>query len=76
MDSGFSISTGALWILSAVVYVAPVALVIWLVWAVRNLQRREHEPRAVLAERLARGEITKDGFETAMRALGWPKPPT
>jgi uncharacterized membrane protein len=28
------------------------------------------DPRALLAERLARGEITRDQFDTAMSALG------
>lgn len=29
------------------------------------------DPRAILAERLARGEITPEAFDTAMRALGY-----
>jgi uncharacterized membrane protein len=29
------------------------------------------DPRAVLAERLARGEISREEFDTAMRALGY-----
>jgi uncharacterized membrane protein len=29
------------------------------------------DPRAILAERLARGEITRDQFDTALRALGF-----
>ena len=28
-------------------------------------------PRAILADRLARGEITREEFDTAMRALGY-----
>jgi uncharacterized membrane protein len=32
------------------------------------------DPRALLADRLARGEITRDEFDTAMRALGYPAP--
>jgi uncharacterized membrane protein len=32
------------------------------------------DPRAVLAERLARGEITREEFDTAMRALGYLPP--
>jgi uncharacterized membrane protein len=32
------------------------------------------DARAVLADRLARGEITRDEFDTAMRALGYPAP--
>ncbi len=30
------------------------------------------DPRSVLADRLARGEITREEFDTAMRALGYP----
>ncbi len=33
------------------------------------------DPRVVLAERLARREITQDEFDTAMRALGFATPP-
>ena len=29
------------------------------------------DPRAILAERLARGEITRDQFDTAIAALGF-----
>ena len=33
------------------------------------------DPRAILAERLARGEITPGEFDTAMRALGYGQHP-
>jgi uncharacterized membrane protein len=32
------------------------------------------DPRAVLAERFAQGEITEEQFRTAMEALGHPSP--
>jgi hypothetical protein len=55
------------------IYALPVAFVVLLVMAVR---RRPPDPRAVLAARLARGEITREQFDTAMVALGFaPEPP-
>jgi uncharacterized membrane protein len=36
---------------------------------------RQPDPRAVLAQRLALGQITPAEFETAMRALGFVAPP-
>jgi len=32
--------------------------------------RSRPDPRAILADRLARGEITREQFDTAMQALG------
>ena len=51
--------------------VLPASIVIALIRAIRN---RRPDPRTILAERLARHEITQDEFETAMRALGLPDP--
>ena len=45
----------------------PIAIVVLLV---RVARRPAPDPRALLAERLARGEITRDEFDAAMRALG------
>ncbi len=45
----------------------PVAIILLVVQAAR---RPPADPRAVLADRLARGEITRDEFDTATRALG------
>ena len=46
----------------------PLAFLALLVQAVRS---RPPDPRAVLADRLARGEITREQFDTAMAALGY-----
>ncbi len=55
------------------IYAVPVAFIALLVMAVR---RRPPDPRAVLADRLARGEINREQFDVAMGALGlapdWP----
>jgi uncharacterized membrane protein len=60
----------------------PVAIVVLLVVLVRRANQAPRppagwgpDPRAVLADRLARGEITRDEFDTAMRALGIPTGP-
>ena len=45
----------------------PIAIVVLLV---RVARRPAPDPRAGLAERLTRGEITREEFDTAMRALG------
>lgn len=59
-----------------------IAALVWLAFAlalswglVRFLTRKSAEdPRAVLAERLALGEITRAEFDTAMHALGYGDP--
>jgi uncharacterized membrane protein len=50
----------------------PVAVVLLLI---RAGKRSNADPRATLADRLARGEITRDEFDTAMRALGYGEAP-
>ena len=48
--------------------------ILWIAFRVNAAQKKSRpaarDPRAVLAERLTRGEITRDEFDTAMRALG------
>ena len=42
-----------------------------IVLIVRYVMRRNRpDPRVILAERLARGEISREQFDTAMQALG------
>ena len=57
-----------LWMI-ALYIVIPVAI-IWVL--VRAIRSRHPDPRTILADRLARHEITQAEFETAMRALGLP----
>jgi uncharacterized membrane protein len=59
-------------LVEAALIALPVVLLIVVVRAVasRTTARSTPDPRAVLAERLARGEITRAEFDTAMRALG------
>jgi hypothetical protein len=54
------------------VYALPVIVIVWVIQALR--QARRPDPRAVLAHRLSRGEITPQEFDTAMRALGLADP--
>jgi uncharacterized membrane protein len=54
-------------VLAVTTVALPIAIVVLLVRAVR---RPAPDPRATLAERLASGEITREEFDTAMRALG------
>jgi uncharacterized membrane protein len=52
----------------------PVAVIVVLV---RLAARRvPPDPSAILARRLALGEITREDFDTAMRALGLAAPPS
>ncbi len=51
----------------AALVLAPVVILGMLLVAVRR--REQPDPRALLAERLARGEISREDFDTAMRAL-------
>ncbi|HEY6569825.1 MAG TPA: SHOCT domain-containing protein [Candidatus Limnocylindrales bacterium] len=48
--------------------------ILWIAYRVSAAQKKSRptarDPRAVLEGRLARGEITRDEFDTAMRALG------
>jgi uncharacterized membrane protein len=53
------------------IYVVIPVMILWvLVRTIRGLRRPD--PRTILADRLARHEITQADFETAMRALGLP----
>jgi uncharacterized membrane protein len=59
-------------LLLAGIIAAPLAaLVLVARWAARPTQPAGPDPRAVLAHRLARGEISRAEFDTAMRALGF-----
>lgn len=53
-------------------WAVPVMVVVWVIQALR--QARRPDPRAILAHRLSRGEITPQEFDTAMRALGLSDP--
>jgi len=48
------------------------AIVVGALKLVAGQRPQPPDPRTVLADRLARGEITKDEFDAAMRALGYP----
>jgi uncharacterized membrane protein len=50
----------------------PVAVVLLLI---RAGKRSDPDPRVTLADRLAKGEITREEFDTAMRALGYGEAP-
>jgi uncharacterized membrane protein len=64
-------------LLAVVFFAVPIVLFLLIARAAgnRSAARRSQDPRAVLAERLARHEITQAEFETAMRALGYGAPP-
>ncbi len=55
-------------ILIMAVYALPIYAVLWIVRSLRAARRPD--PAAILATRLSRGEITREEFDTAMRALG------
>jgi uncharacterized membrane protein len=60
---------------SAVSVLLVILAILWIlfrVYTARNRQKRRppSDPRAVLDARLARGEITRADYDTAMRALG------
>jgi len=55
-------------VIAVVEFGIPILLIVLIV---RYLQGRNRpDPRAILADRLARGEITREQFDTAMQALG------
>jgi uncharacterized membrane protein len=62
-----------------IILFVPFVVLVVLVVALRAARGRDlpsmPDPRVVLAGRLARGEITRDEFDTAMRALGFPVTP-
>jgi uncharacterized membrane protein len=73
----FNIGPGELVILVIIAtqLAIPVLVVVLLVrWARDRGRNSVPDPRAVLAERLAQGEITEEQFRTAMEALGYPSP--
>jgi uncharacterized membrane protein len=75
----FNIGPGELvvFILLAVPLAVPLVVIYLAVhWARTREQASPADPRAVLATRLAKGEITPQEFDTAMRALGFVAPPT
>jgi uncharacterized membrane protein len=62
-------------VILAVLVAVPVLAVVLLVrWAAARGRSSVPDPRAVLAERFAQGEITEEQFRTAMEALGHPSP--
>jgi uncharacterized membrane protein len=70
----FNIGPGEIMILmaTAAMVAVPILLVVLLVRALAGRGRAEPgaDPRIVLADRLARGQITQAEFDTAMHALG------
>ena len=64
----------AIVLVMALVVVGVAVAVLKLLAGPSRSATRPPDPRSVLADRLARGEITKDEFDTAMRALGYPAP--
>ncbi len=66
----FSIGMGEQ-LMVLVVAVMTIALpVVVIALLVRARRRPAPDPRATLADRLAKGEITREEFETGMRTLG------
>jgi hypothetical protein len=64
----------------AAMWLVPIALVVLFVMRARRPS--QPDPRATRAERLHRGEITREQFDTSMQALGappasvtWSQPP-
>jgi uncharacterized membrane protein len=57
----------------AAIWVVPIVVIVLAVARVRR--PGPPDPRAILAERLARGEITREQFDAAMQALGIGVPP-
>jgi uncharacterized membrane protein len=57
----------------AAMLVVPAVIVVMLVLSIaaRSSEGTRPDPRAVLAERLANGQITRAEFDAAMRALGF-----
>jgi hypothetical protein len=67
---GFSFVHLLLIFVIAAMWAIPIVI---LVLVVRHVQGRNRpDPRAILAERLARGEITVDEFHAAMSAIAQP----
>ena len=55
-------------VIAGVEFGIPILLIVLIVRYLRG--RNRPDPRAILADRLARGEITREQFDTAMQALG------
>ncbi len=68
MMVGWSMDLGA-WLLMGAWMLALVVAVLLLVWTPRRHQPDE-DPRSILRARLARGEISAEEFERAIRLLG------
>jgi uncharacterized membrane protein len=64
-------------LLAVALFAVPIILALLLARAAtgRSSAPRSPDPRAVLADRLARHEITQAEFDTAMRALGYGSSP-
>jgi uncharacterized membrane protein len=64
---------------SAISIVLVAFAILWILYRLNGAQNKARrppsDPRAVLNARLARGEITRDEYDTAMRALGFSVPP-
>jgi uncharacterized membrane protein len=61
-------------IIAVLVAIPVLAVVLFVRWASDRGRSSVPDPRAVLAERLAQGEITVGQFRTAMAALGHSSP--
>lgn len=59
--------------MSVVPFMVVLVAILWLVDRARRGRQSapRPDPREILTERLALGQITPDEFETAMRALGY-----
>lgn len=80
--AGFGVVSLLITLIAAAATLAvPVGIVVLLVILLRSGDKPRPpagwgpDPRAVLGDRLARGEITLDEYDTAMRALGIPAAP-
>ena len=56
-------------IMMALFWLAVIAVVVWAVRDRGSSERRSPDPRQILEERFARGEISEEEFEARRRAL-------